>query len=104
MGGGGVRGGDVGERAVVVAAALTGGGAGATHGDDRGAGELAECGVFAAGGEVSMKMLLLPLTLIAAAMLGWWLGENAPWSVGWSFGVVLGLFGGIPAFLAAKGR
>lgn len=46
--------------------------------------------------------LLIP-TLLIAALLGWWIGDNAPNAVGWLFGIVLALFGGIPAFLAAKG-
>lgn len=44
---------------------------------------------------------LLPTLIIIAAMLGWWLGANVPSSIGWVFGIVLGLFGGIPAILIA---
>ena len=44
--------------------------------------------------------ILIP-TLFVAILLGWWLGANVPSSIGWVFGMVLGLFGGIPAVLIA---
>lgn len=44
--------------------------------------------------------IMIP-TLIVAVLLGWWLGGSFPSSVGWMFGIVLGLFGGIPAVLIA---